>query len=141
MAVTTTRAGEVFVTDLRELTKGSSSIAKAQMQDGKFAGFEPMKGGPEALRSEKVRFFAHPVVAPDGSYLLFDTGGPPCRLTFRNQDGTWGEPIDMSQHGLAAMSATSISPDGKYLFLAKGGDVYWVSTQVIEALKPASSSR
>ena len=137
MAVTSSRAGEVFVTDLSEITKGNGYVVAVRMKDGKFAGFERLQGGPETLRSEKVRNLAHPVIAPDGSYLLFDAGGPPTRLCFRNGDGTWGESIDLSQHGLGRASVNSISPDGKYLFLSRGGDIYWVSTQLIEALRPA----
>ena len=30
----------------------------------------------------------------------------------------------------------SISPDGKYLFFGRNGDIYWVRTKIIEELKP-----
>lgn len=140
MAVSTTSDGGIFVTDLSELATGNAYVARVQVKDGKFARFERLQGGPETLRSEKVRNLAHPSAAPDGSYLLFDTGGPPSRLCFRNEDGTWGEPIDLSQHGLPK-AFTSVSPDGKYLFLSMKGDIYWVSAQVIEALRPAKAGK
>ena len=141
MALTSSRNGEVFVTDLSEIAKGNGYVAKVRMKDGKFAGFDRQQGGLEALRSEKIRYLAHPAIAPDGSFLLFDSGGPPTRLCFRNDDGTWGEAIDLSQHGLERAAVTSVSPDGKYLFLSKGGDIYWVSTQLIEALRPARAGK
>lgn len=137
MAITSTRTGEVFVTDLSEITKGNGYIATARMKDGRFAAFERLQGGPEVLRSEKVRNVAHPAISPDGSYLLFDKGGPPSYVCFRRPDSDWGDPIDLSQHGLDATTAvTSVSPDGRYLFLAKAGDVYWVSSRVVESLRP-----
>lgn len=141
MVVTSTKEGEVFVTDVSETAKGNGYIAKARMQDGKFAAFDRQQGGLEALRSEKIRNIAHPAIAPDGSYLLFDANGPPSRLCFRKQDGTWGEAIDLSQHGLGRAAVTSVSPDGKYLFLSNGGDIYWVSAQVIEALRPSRAGK
>ena len=137
MAPTSNRAGEFFVTDISELTKGKAFIARVQVNDGKFTALERLQSGPERLRSDKMTNLAHPVIATDGSYLIFDTGGPPARICFRQQDGSWGEPIDLSAHGLGPnATVTSVSPDGKYLFLNMGGDIYWVSTALVEALRP-----
>jgi Tol biopolymer transport system component len=30
----------------------------------------------------------------------------------------------------------TFSPDGKYLFFTRGDDIYWVSTQILEELRP-----
>jgi hypothetical protein len=142
MAITSSRSGEFLVTDVSELSIGNGYLARIRMTDGKFASLDRLQAGPERLRSEKIRNLAHPVIAPDGSYLIFDTGGPPARLCFRNDDGTWGEPIDLGAHGLNPKApVSSVSPDGKYLFLSMGGDIYWVSTQLIEALRPRKGSQ
>jgi len=140
MAITSSRAGEFLVTDLSEVSTGNSYLATVTLKNGKVASLDRLRAGPERLRSEKIRNLAHPVIAPDGSYLIFDTGSPPARLCFRNGDGTWGEPLELSAHGLdPKASVASVSPDGKYLFLNIGGDIYWVSTELIDALRPAKS--
>jgi hypothetical protein len=136
MVVTTDEAGDVYVTDLSELATGAQHVAKAVLKDGKFSRLERVQGGFERFGKNT----AHPVIAPDGSYLLFDTGGPPTQVCFRNADGTWGDPIDLSEHGLErGMTATSVSRDGNYLFFAKGGDIYWASATLVTALRPAAA--
>lgn len=82
---------------------------------------------------------AHPCIALDGSYLLFDIqGGNYLFVSFKNADGTWGEPIDLTQHGFDPLAGgATISPDGKYLFFALRGDIWWVDIRVIEDLRPA----
>jgi hypothetical protein len=34
----------------------------------------------------------------------------------------------------------SITPDGKYLFFRRNGDIYWVSTKIIEKLRPVNKT-
>lgn len=80
----------------------------------------------------------HPCVAPDGGYNLFDIdGGPHLFVSFREAAGSWGEAVDLSQHGLDVKAGiASITPNGKYLFFGLGDDLYWVSTRLVEALRP-----
>ncbi len=142
MAVTTSTSGDLFASDLSELDKGVERVARVVMQGGKFARFERLQGGFDRVLSDKVRNTAHPVVAPDGTYMLFDSGAGPARVCFRNADGSWGDAIDLSEHGLdPRMQVTSVSPDGKYVFLAKNGDIYWVSAQMVTALRPGPSGK
>jgi len=81
----------------------------------------------------------HPCIAPDGSYIIFDIQDENTNLfvSFKNEEGHWGEVIDMTKHGLhpGARGAT-ISPDGKYLFYGYEGDIWWVDAKIIEELKP-----
>jgi hypothetical protein len=58
-------------------------------------------------------------------------------VSFRGADGTWGEPIDLAGHVFdRAAGMASITPGGKYLFFSANGDLFWVSTKVIEDLRP-----
>jgi hypothetical protein len=58
-------------------------------------------------------------------------------VSFREADGTWGEPIDLAKHGFDPMAGGAyISPDGKYLFFSLNGDIWWVDIKVIESLRP-----
>jgi ankyrin repeat protein/L-ascorbate metabolism protein UlaG (beta-lactamase superfamily) len=81
----------------------------------------------------------HPCIAPDGSYILFDINVENGSLfvSFKDKDGHWGEGIDLTKHGFKPDSRGAyISPDGKYLFFSVDGDIWWVSSKVIEALRP-----
>lgn len=61
-------------------------------------------------------------------------------MSFRNKDNEWGKPIDLTKHGFHPEAGiASISPDGKYLFFGRNGDIYWVSTKIIDSLRGRGS--
>ena len=88
----------------------------------------------------------HPVISPDGSYLIFDNNKIPrdgdCRLfvSFKKDNGSWTDPVSLGgyikQHAFCAL----ITFDGKYIFFHSRdnpkGNIYWVSAEIIERLKP-----
>ncbi|AXT59543.1 hypothetical protein D1816_03960 [Aquimarina sp. AD10] len=102
------------------------------------------------------KWVAHPFIAPDESYLMWDVEkegdyGADIYISFRQKDGSWGAAINMGDTintGLYDQSPR-VTPDGKYLFFYKGdekvradgskylvGNPYWVDAQVIENLRP-----
>jgi hypothetical protein len=139
MFVSTTAAGEVYVTDHTDLPNGY--LAKARMTNGRFAGLERLTGGMEKLRSATFTNIAHPAIAPDGRFILFDVeGGSHLCVCFREDDGSWGEALDLTRHGIDPMAGIAfVSPDGKYVFFGLRGDVYWVGAEFIDALRPAAA--
>jgi Tol biopolymer transport system component len=93
----------------------------------------------------------HPCIAPDESYIIFDSNRPGSHLgegtfdlyvCFRLQDGTWGKAINIGEklNVNAENTIASITRDGSYLFYNSKNngtwDIYWVSTKVIEDLRP-----
>ena len=97
------------------------------------------------------KFNAHPFIAPDESYLIWDCrrddgyGGSDIYISYRQQDGSWGPAINLggeiNSEGWDA--AASVTPDGKYLFFhrlndAGNANIYWVDAQIIETLRPKS---
>jgi hypothetical protein len=87
----------------------------------------------------------HPVISPDGSYLVYDNrelaGERACKLFVSYKKGeSWSDPISLEpfikQHAFCAW----ISYDGKYIFFhsldSKKGNIYWISSEIIERLKP-----
>jgi Tol biopolymer transport system component len=82
-------------------------------------------------------------VAPDESYLVFATNRPgglgsgDLHVSFRDPNGNWtksrslGNTINTETDDFCPY----VTADGKYLFYASRGDVYWVSTEVIEKLR------
>jgi hypothetical protein len=103
------------------------------------------------------RWIAHPYIAPDESYLMWDAeregghGDNDCYISFRQKDGSWGVAINMGDkiNTSSNESSPSVTHDGKYFFFSRGdwevkedgsknwvGRPYWVNAQVIENLRP-----
>ena len=92
---------------------------------------------------------AHPFIAPDESYILWDGerangfGGNDIYVSFKQSDGTWGEAINLGNkvNTKAEESGAYVTPDGKYLFFnsnssATNRDIFWIDAKVIEMLRP-----
>ena len=98
----------------------------------------------------------HPFISPDGSYMIWDSeredgyGDSDLYISFRQQDNSWGNAINMGDpiNTAAVENAIRITPDGKYLSFGRAtpvvqadgstsweGGRYWVSAQVIENLR------
>ncbi|MGD9347796.1 MAG: hypothetical protein PVH84_18175 [Candidatus Aminicenantes bacterium] len=97
--------------------------------------------------SKTVSFDAgHSVIAPDGSYLIFDNGKLPrhgdCRLfvSYKNADGSWTNPASLGKLIKQQAFCAWITSDGKYIFFHsldnRKGNIYWVSAEIIEQLRP-----
>jgi len=94
----------------------------------------------------------HPFIAPDESYLIFDSkredgfGNSDIYISYRQQNGEWGVPINLGDkiNTEAWEASASVTPDGKYLFFNRNMgsdefenvDIFWVDAQIIETLRP-----
>jgi hypothetical protein len=86
---------------------------------------------------------AHPFIAPDESYILFDSNRPggysssDLYICFRNEDNSWGdafnlgEPINTPEYDAIPF----VSLGGEYLFFCRAGDIYWVDAKIIKMLQ------
>jgi len=133
MFPSSSRDGRMYITDMSSRSRdGKTYLAEIKLQRGLFAGYKrlPIKTGWGSQ--------AHPAIAPDGSYLLFDVQeGNYLYVSFRRADGTWDDAIDLTQHGFDPLAGGAyVSPDGKYLFFALRDDIWWVDAGVIEDLRP-----
>ena len=93
-----------------------------------------------------------PFIAPDESYLLFDSNRPggfgsyDLYIAWKEKDGDWGSPINLGEriNSEFAENRAFISPDGKYLFFTSNRngsmDTWWVDAIVIEELKQMNPS-
>lgn len=85
-----------------------------------------------------------PCVSPDGQVLIVHTrkeggfGSWDLYASFQDAAGGWGPLVNLGNavNTEAAEAGASFSPDGKYLFFSRAGDIYWVSAKVLEALRP-----
>ncbi len=90
----------------------------------------------------------HPFIAPDESYILWDSkrddgyGGSDIYVSFRQENGSWGTAINLGDKVNTSTSQRGgyVTPDGKYLFFMSPastgkGDMFWVDAQIIEKLR------
>jgi tetratricopeptide (TPR) repeat protein len=111
-----------------------------------------------------------PVIAPDGSYLLFGSGRPggygllDLYVSFLREDGRWTHPVNAGPelNPFSIPTRMSITPDGEYYFFpsrheseaSKGEevvtadierwgdyDVYWMDTSFVADLRAAHLER
>lgn len=97
----------------------------------------------EYLPSESTGIYgAHPYIAPDESYMLFDNSGGYNLLTSiyisYNVDGEFQSAIKLGEEINNADNiqlCASVSPDGAYLFFCRViedlFDIYWVSADYL----------
>jgi hypothetical protein len=89
---------------------------------------------------------AHPCIAWDDSYLIFDSGDRPgvkdndMFISFRLNDNKWTKPINMGKHlNMSNSGLAKISPDGEYIFFHSSSngntDFYWVDASIIEDIR------
>jgi len=145
MRATSTLDGNVYTTDVsgfRKEGKDQGIIAKYIASDSGYRRAADPDGGVNTENSE-----AHPFIAPDESYIIFDSSRPGTKgkgdlyICFRLANGSWSQAfndtvLNTAEHDWCA----TVSPDGKYLFFTRNGtgngDIYWVDAKIIEGLKP-----
>lgn len=141
MYATTTGDGTIYMTDITPPPE-YGKIVRSQLVDGKYSQPEPVAGGVNLPIGS-----AHPCIAPDESFVVFDSVIPGIEegdehtdlfVSFRGPDGSWGDAINLGPYinTPGGNMCASLSPDGKYLFFQRYRDIYWVSTETIERLRP-----
>ena len=129
--------GDLFYTNLSK-----RKMYYAQNKNGKF---------PEA-KEVKIEFGHHGFISPSQDYLLvYDRNrenekrdDSDIYILFKEKDGTWTKPINLGDEVNSNLGegCPIISPDGKYLFFTRDegenglSNIYWVSTEIIEKLRP-----
>lgn len=147
MRLTTSSKGTYFFDEFKRDFTGD--IRYSRIVNGKY---EKPKLLPKNINGGKS---FHPFIAPDESYLLFDGkredgyGDSDIYISFRQQNSTWGEPINLGDkiNTDAWEASASVTPDGKYLFFSRNMgsdkyenvDIFWVSAEVINNLNHNSN--
>jgi len=139
MFASSTRDGDLFMWD-PDAGRGGG-IVHYPKSDGGWSAPEPLDGGVNQPRPG-----VHGWVAPDGSFIVFDSyqrpgaqgGEGDLFVAFRNNDGSWGEAFNLGDNVNTPGTnfCPALSPDGKFLFFATNRDIYWVSAEVIDRHRP-----
>ncbi|MEO2052554.1 MAG: hypothetical protein ABGX00_12390 [Allomuricauda sp.] len=115
----------------------------------------PNKNGkfPE-VREVALEFGHHAFISPNEDYLVLTARNNEedgrkdndIYVYFKNPEGAWSKPINLGATVNSDLfeKAPTISPDGKYLFFGRDerdiepglANIFWVSTEVIEKLRP-----
>lgn len=134
MYPTASRSGNLYYTADVAGQRGNSDLVMRRPEGGGYSEPEIQKGGAYSETQD-----AHPFIAPDESYIIFDSmrdGVPGLRVAFREKDGSWGPAHLLNDVlGIPPAGQGAVSPDGKYFFFCLAGDMYWVSTDFIEELR------
>ncbi len=143
MRMTSSLSGTYFFDEVG-MPGGDGRIRYSRLVDG--TREEPQLVSDAVNTGEML---AHPFIAPDESYLLWDGrkdggyGSSDIYISFRQPGGDWGEAINLGEaiNTAAWEASASVTPDGKYLFfhrtVSEGNvDIFWVDAQVIEDLRP-----
>jgi hypothetical protein len=112
-------------------------IARSQYVNGTYQ--------PPEILSDSINYLdwpAHPFVARDESYIMFDatdssTNSTVLFISFHKPDGTWTKAKKLPSN-INPSSIPYVSRDGKYFFFWKNAanSTWWVNAGFIETLRP-----
>lgn len=141
-----TADGTIYFFSEREGGVGKDDIYMARLVEGEYRQVESI-GEPVNTPEYEI----DPFIALDESYLIFGSnglggfGGIDLFISFRDEDGSWSEPVNMGDEINTDThdERPYVTRDGRYLFFStyKSGnlDVYWVDAAVIEDLRPRAA--
>lgn len=147
MGKSITNDGTVYTSWIHE-PSGEWRLYRSQYREGRYSDPEEIALSIYSEPNEVLKGMAatHPQVAPDESYIIFESRQPDgfgetdYYISFRNKDGTWGVPANLGEEVNCSIqnARARISHDGKYFFFNRFGDMYWVSTEYLYQFKPDS---
>ncbi len=126
--------------------KSNDVIRISKLRDGKRQAPELM--GPVVNSGQMT---AHPFIAPDESYLIWDSeredgyGDSDLYISFKQEDGSWGPAINMGDKVNSDKweAFATVTPDGEYILFNRGVDdtndnidIYWIDAKIIDTLRP-----
>lgn len=102
------------------------------------------------FQEAEIEFGGHPFISPSQDYLIVDTRNREDKnqksdlyVYFKKKDGSWTKPINLGStvNSTFDESGATVTPDGKYLIFSRRSEgrelnLYWVSTEVIENVRP-----
>jgi hypothetical protein len=136
MAISEAGNGNIYFTSW---VNGTAQIACCHYIDGVWNELEIL---PEPIISEYEAM--HPCIASDEGFLIFDSEDRPgigsCELfvSFHTENGGWSEPVTLGQIITQEnASMARLTADDRFLFFNdRSGQMYWVSTAILQQLKP-----
>ncbi|MFW9943317.1 MAG: hypothetical protein ACFFFT_19940 [Candidatus Thorarchaeota archaeon] len=134
--------GNIYYTGYVEGKRWSRGIICSRYENGRYKNPEIFGEPINIIDTNAVDYT--PFISKDESFLLFCSNRhnitlEDCRIyiCFKDSKDNWGEPININNiMGFDFDSRDPyVSPDQKYLFFSCGGNIYWVSTKIIDNIK------
>lgn len=122
---------------------GNGVLRYSRIVDGKWETPKPL-----SEEINKGKWSAHPFIAPDESYIIWDSekegghGDNDMYISFKQPDGSWSKAINFGEviNTEAEDGGGYVTPDGKYLSFCPRCDppfhTKWMDARIIENLKP-----
>ena len=129
MAICVDARGDLYFT-------GRDGLMVARRDGNGYRAAESL--GPYFTRAEGGS--AHGYIAPDGSYLVFDSQGrsdtkgrSDLYVSFHTAGNGWTEPKNLDVlNTVGTDMCASVSPDGRFLFFSRDGDIWWIDAAVLQ---------
>ena len=131
--------GSLYFSAQREDSIGERDSYRSQYRDGKFE--EPVNLGP-AINSANNEGDIY--VSPDESYLIHVSsnredsfGQGDLYISFKQADGSWSKGKNMGPEINSDKTdyCPMVTPDGKYFFFSRDGELMWVDSSILETFK------
>ncbi len=154
MYLTSSENGNLYFTSNDEGAKPEhGGIYKAITEENQYGNVKRMG---EDINLPELQWKAHPYIAPDESYIIFDGesdsgfGENDLYISF-NKNSVWTEAYNLGPEINTDQTemCPSVSPDGKYLFFHRGvyvegekeiGNIYWIDfTRLKERIEKVNS--
>jgi hypothetical protein len=118
-------------------------ILRASFLDDRFMEPVPVGAG---FSPDQV---SGPCLSPDGRVMILHSrkeggsGNWDLYASFRDASGNWGELVNLGEPVNTAGSEgnATFSPDGRFLFFTRDGDIYWVLAEIIDELRPKEARK
>lgn len=144
--------GTYYFPFFKKADNGHGNLGYSRVVNGEYE--KPVK---LSANINKGKWIAHPFIAPDESYLMWDVvredghGQADIYISFKDQNGTWLPAQNMGPliNTEKQESSPRVTHDGKYLFFSRGqwqnkpdgsknwvGKSYWVDAKIIEQFRP-----
>jgi Tol biopolymer transport system component len=136
--VSLTSEGTIYFASNRSGGLGSFDIYRSELVDGHYA--EPENLGA-AINTKHLEH--DPFIAPDESYIVFTSVDRPggfgtgdLYFSTRQEDGTWTKSKNLGKayNTRGYDFCPILSPDGKYFFFTRQGNIYWIRLEAIKKL-------
>lgn len=133
--------GNLYFCSMRDGGYGRMDLYRSRLVNGSYT--EPENLGS---RLNTPGHESWPFIAPDESYLIYESDSAELRISFRSDDDSWADPISMAEE--LSFSGPQdrfprVSKDGRYLFFVSNrwlGNPYFDSRLDLEAIKEKSRS-
>ena len=139
--------GNLYFTSNRDGGIGGFDLYCSEFKNGQYTA--PVNLGDTVNTKDNER---HSCIAPDESYILFDSGGQEeglgLYISFHRKDGTWTKPQNLGKefNKFQVFFHVNITPNGKYIITSgakdpneqpyPNRDIYWTDAKIVEQFRP-----